>query len=64
MEELYNELEKLEDNGIPIKLGGSYLNAKKVVEAHKICEEGTYMKDYLVDNEGKIKEVHFHKIKL
>ncbi len=64
MNELYKELEKMEESGIALKLDGSYLEAKKVVEAHTLCEKGTYMKDYVVDNDGKIKEVHFHKVKL
>lgn len=60
--ELYKELELLEDYGINITLESSSATAFQVVQAHMIKEEGAYMRDYVLDDGGHLKEVQFNKV--
>lgn len=60
--ELYQELEILEENGIHITLEGTPVSAFQVVQAHMIKESGAYMRDYVLDSEGRLQELTFNNI--
>lgn len=61
--ELYKEMEDLEKHGIHIMLEGMPVTALSVVQAHMLKEEGTYMRDYVLDTEGHLTEVIFNDIR-
>ncbi len=61
--ELYKEMEVLEKHGIHILLEGMPVTALSVVQAHMLKEEGTYMRDYVLDQQGHLTEVRFNDIR-
>lgn len=62
MQQLYLELASLEDRGITIWLDGCPSNSHQVTSQLKILDDNLYMRDYVFD-EGRLKEVHFDKVK-
>lgn len=63
-QELFTELTNYERQGIPIKMEDNPASPLQVVAAFLVKEDSVYMKDYVVDEENKIKEICFHKIKM
>lgn len=63
-QELFTELTEYERQGIPIKMEDSPASPLQVVAAFMVKEDSVYMKDYVVDEENKIKEICFHKVKM
>lgn len=61
--DLYQEMELLEEHGIHIMLDGTPVTAFRVVQAHMIKEEGTYMRDYVLDAKGHLQEIRFNNIR-
>ena len=61
--ELYRELEIFEEHGIDIKLNRDPVSAFQVVQAHMVRENGSYMRDYILDDKGHIKEIIFNNIR-
>lgn len=60
-QQLYMELSSLEDQGITIWLEGYPSDSMHVANRLQIHDENLYMRDYIFD-EGRLKEVHFHKV--
>lgn len=60
--ELYTELENYEKNGICMQMDGSKASPLQIVTAHMIREEGSYMRDYVLDPKGYIKSLVFVNI--
>ncbi|MBU3876531.1 hypothetical protein HGO97_011980 [Faecalicatena sp. AGMB00832] len=60
--ELYTELEDYERNGICMLMDGGKVSPLQIVTAHMIQEEGSYMRDYIIDPEGYIKSLVFVNI--
>lgn len=58
-ESLHCELEKYRDKGILLLLNGRESTPKRIEKAYRIAEEGEYMRDYIQDEEGKLKGVSF-----
>ncbi len=61
--DLYQEMELLEEHGIHIMLDGTPVTAFRVVQAHMIKEDGTYMRDYVLDAKGHLQEIRFNNIR-
>lgn len=61
MEQLYLELESLENQGITIWLEGCPSDPEHVASQLNIHDENLYMRDYIFDG-GRLKEIHFNKI--
>lgn len=57
--QLFSELEVLEEKGIKIGIEGRCASPQQIVTAHMIQENGTYMRDYIMNEEGNIDEVDF-----
>ena len=57
------ELLSLEDRGITIWLEGCPGTSKSI--ASQLCahEESTYMRDYILDEDGHVEELCFNKVK-
>ena len=60
--ELYTELEDYEKHGVCMLMEGSKASPLQIVTAHMIREEGSYMRDYILDPQGYIKSLIFVKI--
>ena len=52
--EMYDELEKYEKNGVCILMDGYSVSPMQVVKAHMAREHVSYMRDYEVDEEGRL----------
>lgn len=59
---LYAELEEYENSGISIRLNNDPASPMQIVTAHMIMEESNYMRDYVLDDKGYVKELTFHNI--
>lgn len=57
-----SELEKYQAQGISLWLNGHKSSPKEIIQAYKVAEEGTYMRDYVQDDEGKISRLAFDLI--
>ena len=60
--DLYAELEKYENRGVRIRLKDQPASPMQIVTAHMVKEENAYMRDYVWDDKGDVKEVGFHSI--
>lgn len=61
-QKLYTELEGFERNGVCLLIDGSHASPMQVVRAHMVREEGAYMRDYEVDQNGHIETLSFINI--
>lgn len=59
---LYKELEQYEDQGVDILIDGYRASPLQIVTAYMAREEGTYMRDYVLDQEGNIESLTFTNI--
>lgn len=60
--ELYEELEQYELSGISMRLNNYPASPMQIVTAHMVREESAYMRDYVWDEKGHVREVTFHNI--
>ena len=58
-QELFKELETYENKGIYISMDGIPASPMQIVTAHMAREEGSYMRDYILDTEGFIESLSF-----
>lgn len=59
---LFAELEKYEKSGVSMKLNNNPASPMQIVTAHMVKEEQAYMRDYVWDEKGHVKELTFHDI--
>ncbi len=59
---MVEKLRTYNDNGIPVYLDGVSLSVEEVARACAITERGSYMADYVMDDNEKLIEVRFDKI--
>lgn len=57
------ELEQYDHQGISLLLDGRPSSPKAIAQAHKIAEEGTYMRDYIENELGEVRQLSFDLIK-
>lgn len=60
--QLYAELEKFEHSGVSMRLNNYPASPMQIVTAHMVREESAYMRDYVWDDKGHVREVTFHNI--
>ena len=60
--DLYAELEKYENRGVSIRLNNQPASPMQIVTVHMVKEENAYMRDYVWDDKGDVKELGFHSI--
>lgn len=60
--ELFAELANYENIGIHLKLNNQLASPMQVVSALMLKEETSYMRDYIWDDRGRMKELTFHNI--
>lgn len=59
---LYAELENYERKGINMLIDGYQASPMQIVTAYMAKEEGTYMRDYVMDQAGNIEVLAFTNI--
>lgn len=59
---LYAELEQYERFGVSMKLDDRPASPMQIVSAHMVMEDKVYMRDYVWDESGQVKELTFHNI--
>ena len=59
---LFAELEKYEQSGVSMKLNNDPASPMQIVTAHMVKEDQAYMRDYVWDEKGHVKELTFHNI--
>lgn len=62
-EQLLIELDSIEKQGVGIWLEGAKSTPLQVLEAYMVRENAHYMRDYVSDEEGVLRELRFDKIK-
>ena len=60
---LYAELEDYERKGIYMLIDGCHASPLQIVAAYMAKEEGTYMRDYVMNPAGNIEALAFTNIK-
>lgn len=61
-QQLYAELEKYERAGIQLRLDSRPASPMQVVNAHMVREEMSYMRDYVWDDTGHVRELSFDNV--
>ena len=61
-QELFSELTAYERSGVRMQIDGISASPLQIVSAHMIRENSNYMRDYIMDEEGKITELDFYVI--
>ena len=62
-EQLFKELTQYEKEGIRIKMNDKAASPMQVVSVHLVKEANMYMRDYIINEEGRIEELCFHNVK-
>jgi hypothetical protein len=62
-EQLYNELTRYEKKGVRIKMNDQTASPMQVASIHLVKEASTYMRDYILNDEGRVEELCFHSVK-
>ena len=57
---LYAELEEYENSGISMRLNDCPASPMQIVTAHMVREDSTYMRDYVWDEKGHVRELTFY----
>ena len=60
---LFMELEMYESSGVSMQLNNYPASPMQIVTAHMVKEDQAYMRDYIWDEQGHVKELLFHNIK-
>lgn len=61
-QELFSELTKYEKSGVRMQIDGISASPLQIVSAHMIRENSSYMRDYIMNEEGKITELDFYEV--
>ena len=56
---LYSELKQYEKRGIDILMDGYQVSPMQIVTAYMAKEEGAYMRDYVMDQNGRLESLTF-----
>ena len=60
--EFFEELEKYENEGVRMKLDDVPASPMQIITAHMVKENPSYMRDYVWDEKGHVRELAFHNI--
>lgn len=60
--ELIQKLEQYETCGIPLSIDGRAVSPYEIAEIICVCEENSYMADYVVDENGELVQICFDKV--
>ncbi len=60
---LFAELTRYEQEGVYILMNGLPASPMQIVQAHVMCEDAVYMRDYVLNDRGDIKKLCFDDVK-
>ena len=60
---LKKELRDYQEAGVTLWLDGHPSTPKKIVKAHKLAENGVYMRDYVENEKGEIAKLKYDFVK-
>ncbi len=63
LQTLFTELTDYEKRGVYMLINGLPASPMQIVQAHSMREEGVYMRDYVLNDKGDIKELGFNNVK-
>ncbi|MEE1314525.1 MAG: hypothetical protein UHS49_02005 [Faecalimonas sp.] len=58
----FAELETYERSGVSMRLNDHPASPMQIVTAHMVREDQSYMRDYVWDEKGQVRELTFHNI--
>ena len=61
-EQLFKELTQYEKEGVRIRMDDQLVSPMQVVSVHLVKETNTYMRDYIINEEGRVEEICFHNV--
>ena len=61
-QDLFTELTNYERSGVRMQMNGFPASPLQIVSAHMVREESNYMRDYILDEQGMIRELDFNSI--
>lgn len=62
LQQMFKELTGYEKNRVGLKIDGIPASPMQIVQAHVMREETVYMRDYVLNDKGDIKELWFNSI--
>lgn len=63
LQKMFRELTGYEKNQVDLRIDGIPASPMQIVQAHVVHEEPTYMRDYVLNENGDVKELWFTRIK-
>lgn len=60
---LFEELSEYERYGIRMRIDGESASPMQIATAHMVKEKSSYMRDYILDENGHLQELCFNKVK-
>lgn len=63
LQTLFTELTDYEKRGVYMLINGLPASPMQIVQAHSMREEGVYMRDYILNDKGDLKELDFNSLK-
>lgn len=60
---LFTELTDYEKKGVTMLINGMPASPMQIVQAHIMREESSYMRDYVLNDKGDVKELGFNDVK-
>ncbi len=63
-QEFFAELTNYERSGVRMQMNGFPASPLQIVSAHMVKEGSSYMRDYILDDQGMIRELDFNKVKI
>nr|WP_296265769.1 hypothetical protein [uncultured Merdimonas sp.] len=64
LRDMFMELTKYEKQKTNLGIDGIPASPMQIVQAHLMCEDMVYMRDYELDEDGDIKALWFDKVEL
>ena len=62
LQKMFRELTGYEKNQVDLRIDGIPASPMQIVQAHVVREETGYMRDYILNDKGDIKELWFDSI--
>lgn len=63
-QKMFTELTGYEKKGVFMVMNGMPASPMQIVQAHIMREDAVYMRDYVLNDKGDIKELCFHDVKV
>lgn len=63
-QDMFSELNQYEKKGVYMAMEGMPASPTQIVKAHMVKEDSVYMRDYILNEKGDLKELYFYHVKL